>query len=349
MEYDFGPGDDDATPTDSDTVEGSCEDLSPELVTCALDEGEVSGCLDSVDVTTEQIAQSAGCTPAGQSLGIVSFEAVGADAGPIDLFAWGAPQPDQPSLFAEDVYLSVFEDDCGEDPFGQSDEPDCDYQPWLVAPTVYVDAPIFLHVQTLTPSASDTAVDLEYQIRASGTWTWPLPADEPLPCLYPIDSPTPGPFGAVFLDSPLWDGEWHEVDLSGAPPALQGEPRICPGGSSGWRQAGYQLRNQGDDTIVVTRIQVGRRISPVSLEVVPFHFEVLGCVELDPFEGGVIEPGQAPLASSCHDDGDHASKSMSLPVDPWVPMLPSTQYVLIVQVPPSAGVELEVWLEAATL
>jgi hypothetical protein len=345
VEYDFGPGDDDSTPTDTDTVESLCDDLVPEQVTCATDGGTVVGCFDGVDVTTTQIDESAGCTPAGQSLGIVSFETAGADAGPIDLFAWVASQPDQPGPFAEEVYLSVFEDDCGDDPFGQSMEPDCAYRPWIVAPTVFADAPVYLHVQTLTPSDSQSPVALEYQVRTSDTWTWPLPADEPLECLHPIDSPPAGPFSTAFLDAPLWDGLWHEVDLSGAPPTLYGQPRICPGGSLGWRQAAFQLRNQGDAAIEVTRIRVGRRISPLDLEVVPFHFELLSCVDLDPFEGGVIEPEQVPLASSCHDDGEHASKSVSLSIEPWVPMLPSTQYVLILQVPPSAGVDLEVWFE----
>lgn len=349
MEYAFGPDDDDTTDTDSDTVEDACEDLSPEQVTCTTDGGVVTGCFDGVDVATEQIAQSAGCTPAGQALGIASFETSGPDAGPIDLFAWVAAEPDQPGPLAEKVYLSVFEDDCGDDPFGQSDEPDCDYEPWLVAPTVFADAPFYLHVQTLIPSEPESPIRLDYQVRTSGTWTWPLPADEPLACLHPIDSPPPGPFSAVFLDSPLWDGEWREIDLTGAPPALQGAPRICPGGSGGWRQAAFQLRNQGDDPIQVTQVRVGRRISSVTVETVPFHFEILSCVDLDPFEGGVIEPAQAPLASSCHDDGEHSSKSINLEIEPWVPMLPNTQYVLLVQVPPNAGVELEVQLEAAVL
>jgi len=314
-------------------------------VNCDFDGGSVAGCLDSVDVATQQIDQSAGCTPAGQALGIASLETAGSDTGPIDLYAWIAPTPDEAGAFADDVYLSVFEDNCGDDPFGQNEVPECDYQPWLVTPNVPTDAAVYVHVQTLAPSEPGEPVELEYQVRSSGSWTWPLPADEPLHCLYPIDSPDPGPLSALFLDSPPWDSAWHEVDLSGAPPALHGDPRICPAGSRGWRQAAYQLRNQGDDPLLVTEIRVGRRISQLSLEVIPFHFEIVSCPNSIAAEGGVIEPGQDPLASSCHDDGEHASKSLDLVIDPWIPMLPSTQYTLIVQVPPSYGVELEVRLQ----
>jgi len=348
VSFDFSE-DEDTEPTDTETGGDACEDLQVEQVLCETDAGVVVGCTGSVEVATVQIDLSAGCTPSGQALGIASFATEGADAGPIDVFAWVEAAGEEAGPFADDAYLAVFEDDCGDDPFGEGTEPDCDYEPWLVAPMVFADAPIFLHVQTLTPSGQGTPIELDYQVRTSGTWTYPLPADEPLLCLETIDSPPAGPhLGGELLDHPPWDGEWQELDLTGAPPALQGEPRICPAASLGWRQAAYQLRNQGDDPLQVTRIQIGRRISPLELEPIPFHFEILACVgpTSDP---GEIEPAQAPLASSCHDGSEHASKTFDLQIEPWIPWEPSTQYVLIVQAPPTAGGEVEIRLQVEAL
>lgn len=345
MSYDFGSDDEDTTPTDSETVEGTCEDLTPQQVVCQVDGGAPAACQGAIDVVTEQIAASAGCTPAGQALGIVSFETAGADAGPIDLYAWVEPGAGEDAPFADEAYLSVFEDDCGDDPFGEGDLPVCAYEPWLVTPDIHADAPVYAHLQTLAPANPGEPLVLGYQLRASDSWTWSLPADEELFCLYPIDSPDPGPQSTAFLDSPLWDSAWHPIDLTGAPPALHGAPRICPGGSAGWRQAAFQLRNQGDDPLLVTEIRVARRLPSLSLEVVPFHFEIASCTDSIVAEGGVIVPEQDPLASSCHDDGEHASKAMELEIVPWIPMLPSTQYTLMIQVPPSAGTALEVRLQ----
>ena len=343
--YGFAPDDDDTIPPDSETVDDTCEDLAIEHVVCGVDAGAVVGCFDLVKVNTEVIDESAGCTPAGQALGIASFGTSSPGVGEIDVYAWIEAPPTELGPFADDLFLSVFEDKCGDDPFGESEEPVCEYEPWLTTPDVPSDASLYLHVQSLAPSVAGAPIELHYQVRSSGDWTWPLPAGEELNCLYPIDSPEPGPQRAALLDSPPWDSAWHEIDLTGAPPAFHGDPRICPAASGGWRQVAYQLRNQGDEPLTVTEISVGRRLSPLSLERVPFHFEIASCIDSISAEGGVIEPGQEPLASSCHDDGDHASKQMNLTIVPWNPMLPSTQYTLILQVPPSAGVELEVRIQ----
>jgi hypothetical protein len=342
VEFGFGE-DDDTDSVDTGTADDPCDNLELEHVHCQLDAGPAPECLGSIHVATEQIDLSAGCTPAGQALGVAEFATTSVDAGPIDLFAWVTAPADEPGPFADEVYLSIFEDDCGDDPFGESTVPDCDYEPWLVTPEILADAPVYVHVQTLAATIEGAPRELAYQVRSSGTWTWPLPANGPLRCLDPIDPVSPGPHvSQVFLESPLWDGQWHVLDLSGAPPALGGEPRICPAGSGGWRQAAFQLRNLGDEPLPLTLIDVGRRISPVTVETVPFHFEILACADSPLAEGGEIPPGEQPLASSCHDDGDHSSKELSLALDPWIPWEPGTQYVLIVQVPPGAGMELEI-------
>jgi hypothetical protein len=76
--------------------------------------------------------------------------------------------------------------------------------------------------------------------------------------------------------------------------------------------------------------------------------KIFSCQESE-VEGGVVLPGQSPLASSCNDDGEHTSKQLDLLLEPWNTGEPETQYVLIVQVPPTAGVELELRAQAEVL
>jgi hypothetical protein len=62
----------------------------------------------------------------------------------------------------------------------------------------------------------------------------------------------------------------------------------------------------------------------------------------------VVEPGQPALAESCDDDNQHPSKAIDVALDVWDDT-PESQYMLILQIPPTVGTLFEVKLESELL
>lgn len=140
---------------------------------------------------------------------------------------------------------------------------------------------------------------------------------------------------ALLYPDPL-TGAPRPLSLAGKPPAalagVSGAPWICGDAPDGWRQAGYLIRNAGDDPVALRgiRLMAGQGPAPS----VDFHFGLFGCLE-----NGTVAPEQIALAASCYDHGDHPTKEMAVEIAAW-DVTSLTEYLLILQVPPGEGTEL---------
>ena len=314
----------DAVSYDFGILDGGCAPPPPEGAECgdlpAVDGGceQADGCTGQASVDTVAIGETLGCTPAGLSLGLLSLSWAGAPAG-VDLFAW-APSPGGES-FSKGAFLSVFGDPCGEEPPGADLE--CPYRPWLLERGMTLDEDIYLHVQT----DEEEEVGVTFQLLPSDGWDASLPGPgESVAC-------STGPGGhlrADLVNHPLWNGDARDLDLGRSPPALDGEPWMCGASAGGWRQVGFLLRNQGDDPVVATDVHL-ERVGEEGVDA-SFHWAVLGCSA-----EGDIPAGASAIASSCQGPEGPEPASASITFDVWVPEHPSTEYALILQVPPSAA------------
>jgi hypothetical protein len=277
--------------------------------------------------TAVEIGGSIGCTPEGLALGIVSLDAPTGDA--FDLYAWAAPVPWIESAFNEDVSLALFPDRCGAETFGGGGL-ECEYRPWLLR--TGVTAPeVYLHVQTaVTGAAPDATAEIGFQMVSPDGWDAALPtATQPVECgVVPY-----GPLDDQLLYPDPLTGTPRALPMGNKPPAalagLSGAPWICGEAAAGWRQAGYLVRNQGDDPVRVLGLRLTDALD--SVPSVDFHFGLYNCLG-----DGTIAPEQIALASSCYDHGDHPTKEMDVELAVW-DVTSLTEYVLILQVPPGAG------------
>ncbi len=309
--YDFDIGD---PPDAGDPSKEACEALHVVGADCP---GEAGSCDGTVEVGTARIDAPVGCSPAGLALGIARLEGE-EDLGAADLFAWVESGPGDDGPFGAGAALSLFGSKCG-DPVGGEPGLNCAFEPYLVEAAVGVDQPLYMHVQTPAPGAA--AIGL--QVLEREAWRAVLPAaGEPLSCRL-----TDGEVLPDLVAVPPWDGEPALVDGSRLPPALDGDPWICASASGGWRQVAFLLRNQEDAALRITGL--GLTVAGEPGLVARFHFGLYRCLD-----DGAVASELAALASSCHDAGDHASKTVDAMVDPWVPGLAETEYALVLQIPP---------------
>jgi hypothetical protein len=321
-EYDFGQPID----TDIGVPDGAVCDQLPVVDAGCGAVGIDAGCLGAATLETVRTAETIGCAPAGQSLGVLALGA-GVEKSWVDLYAWAAPAPDGGPLFDESVSLEPFADDCDNGPL----DGECDYRPWVVRINVELDVgqDVFLHVQTGAPRV---AVPVGYQLQDQSQWGVKLLAPDPLSYLA---------LDRYLANHPPWSGDPQPLDLTRMPPPLNGIPWICGGGSAGWRQAGYLLHNGTDDERRITRIRLQRATDG---EPVPFHFAFYRVPT-----AGELDPGLPPEASSCHDEVEHPSKNIDLPIVKWEPGQLNTEYALVLQVPPTAGTAVQLILDSETV
>jgi hypothetical protein len=273
-----------------------------------------------VAVTTKRVGAPVGCVPTGLALGVARIPAR-TDSGVMDLFAWVEPGPEETGPFAAGAALSLFGARC-DSPLGGEPGQNCAFEPNLIEAAVGIDQPLYLHVQTTAPTTAAVPARVGLQVLPRESWRALLPAaGEPLSCRLAD--------GAVLSDlanAPPWSGSPATVDASRLPPALEGDPWICASASGGWRQAAFLLRNAEDGPLRVTAVRLGL---PGDIGAPRFHFGLYRCLD-----DGAVASELAALASSCHDAGDHASKQLDVVVEPWIPGLAGTEYVLVLQVPP---------------
>lgn len=319
VRFDFGSGGGEA-----------CADLEPLPLECpaAFD----AGCLGGGEVTGTGISGSAGCTPDGMALGIGSIRIP--EGGAYDLFAWAAPVPWISSVFNEDVSLALFPDPCGEESFGESGF-DCDYLPWILR-TALPASEAYLHVQTADGEGLGAAA-IGFQAVPSGAWDEELPPDsQPMEC----ETVPNGPLDERLVYPDPLTGVPRRVPFRAKPPAslsgITGAPRICGASAAGWRQAGYLIENPGDPPPVRLRGVHVRTTDASTGPSVSFHYGLFRCAA----GSDEVAAQQLPLASSCEDSGDSATKQMDVDVAVWDPEDSSTKYVLVLQVPPGEGTEL---------
>ena len=306
----------------------TCDGITPVTLAC---EGEIdAGCFGEGEVTAVELEESAGCTPAGLALGAAALALP--ESGAFDLFAWAEKVPWIDSVFNDDVSLALFPDACGDESFG--DELECDYSPWILR-TALPASEAYLHVQTAAGGdALDRTAAIGFQIMASGSWDEALPpASQAMEC----DSVPNGPLDGTLLYPDPLTGVPRLIPFAAKSPAslngLTGSPRICGASAAGWRQAGYLLRNAGDPPPAhVTGVHV-RTTDALTGPSVSFHFALFSCIT----GSEEIEPEQVALASSCDDPGDAPTKQTDLDVALWDPEDSSTEYVLILQIPPGEG------------
>jgi hypothetical protein len=319
VRYDFGADEGEA-----------CDAIDPLAMPCAG--ADDAGCVGGGDVATAELPGSAGCTPAGMRLGVASLEIPA--SGAYDLFAWADPVPWINSVFNEDVSLAVFPDPCGAEAFGGG-ELACDYRPWLLK-TALPASEAYLHVQISAGDDALGAAAVGFQTMPSGAWDEELPPDsQPMECQAIPNGPLDG---ALVYPDPL-TGVPRPISFWAKPPAslngLTGAPRICGASAAGWRQAGYLIENLGDPPPAHL---TGVHVRTTSAETGPsasFHFGLFQCVS----GSDEIAAEQIPLASSCDDSGDGATKQMDVDVAVWDPEDEATKYVLVLQIPPGEGTE----------
>jgi len=327
VHYDFGV---DAGRSDHGAT---CDELEPVAIECP--DAGAAWCMGGGEPTAVEIADSTGCTPAGLALGVVSLDAPSGEA--FDLYAWAVPVPWIDSPFNEDVSLALFPDLCGARSFGGSGL-ECDYRPWLLR-TGVTASEAYLHVQTATADSAPGAVaEIGVQMVPADGWDEALPpATQPVEC----DVVPYGPLDDRLLYPGPLTGVPRLLPLGGKPPAalagVSGAPWICGEGAAGWRQAGYLIRNQGDDPVALRGIHLlpSEGIDPS----VDFHFGLYGCLE-----NGTVAPEQIALASSCYDHGDHPTKQLDVEIAVW-DVTSLTEYVLVLQVPPGEGTEFYIQFE----
>jgi len=294
-----------------------------------------AGCMGGGESTAVEIGGSIGCTPGGLALGIVSLDAPTVDA--FDLYAWAAPVPWIDSAFNDGVSLALFPDPCGAETFGGGGLV-CDYRPWLLK-TGVTASEVYLHVQTaVADSAPGATAEIGFQMVPSDGWDDALPpATQPVECRV-------APYG------PLDDRLLYPDPLTGTPRALpmghkppaalaeeEGAPWICGEAAAGWRQAGYLVRNQGDDPVRVLGVHLTHEQD--SAPTVDFHYGLYNCLA-----DGTVAPEQIALASSCYDHGDHPTKEMDVELAVW-DVTSVTEYLLILQVPPGEGTDFLIQFE----
>jgi hypothetical protein len=310
---------------------GVCADLIADHVFCgAADLLADGGCLGTAEPEPVELGEALGCTPAGQALGAMSFEVVGASQ--VDIYAWVPASEPGPGPFDDGAYLHLFGDLCGVIPMQGSGA--CVYRPWAARQMLSTSDPAFLHVQT-----AGEAVAVDYQVRDSVGWEHALPqAGEDLSCAYS------GPLG-IDLEFEWYYGETRTLYLAGAAPAWDGLSWICPTSSGGWRQAAYRLYAGVDlnEQVGITRVHLR---DPVSGEAIDHHLAIFQCA----IDGEVDPSYPGPLAWDCNDEGDHPSKEIDAMIAPWGGYDDyTTNYVLVLQVPPTVPLEVEIEFEAEVL
>jgi hypothetical protein len=327
VHYDFGV---DGGPPDNGAT---CEELEPVPIECP--DAGAAWCMGGGESTGVQIAGSVGCTPAGLALGVVALADTPDNA--FDLYAWAAPVPWIDSPFNDDVSLAVFPDPCGAESFGGGGL-ECDYRPWLLR-TGLAAAEVYLHVQTAAASSTPGAVpEIGFQMVPADGWDAALPpATQAVEC----DVVPYGPLDDALLYPDPLTGAPRPLSLAGKPPAalagVSGAPWLCGEGAAGWRQAGYLVRNQGDDPVSLQGIHI--LPTDASGPSVDFHFGLFGCLE-----NGTVAPEQIALASSCYDHGDHPTKQMDVELAVW-DVTSLTEYLLVLQIPPGEGTDFYIQFE----
>ncbi|HUT76708.1 MAG TPA: hypothetical protein VM285_03420 [Polyangia bacterium] len=313
--YDFGIGD---PPDAGDPSLEACLAAPLADADCPVGSGD---CETVLEVGTARLGAPVGCTPAGLALGVVRIPGQ-AGSGELDLVSWVEPGLEDTGLFAAGAALSLFGAKC-ESPLGGEPGQNCAFEPYLVAAAVGVDQALYLHVQTPLPTTAAARARVGLQLLHRESWRALLPAaGEPLSCRL-----ADGELLSDLVAEPPWGGSPATIDTSHLPPALEGEPWICASASGGWRQVAFLLRNSEDAALRVTRLRLTGTGEPGAIA--GFHFGLYRCLD-----DGAVASELAALASSCHDSGDHASKSVDALVEPWIPGLAETEYVLVLQVPP---------------
>jgi hypothetical protein len=333
VEYDFSY---DASPPDPGPSGTICEDLGVATADCQALTDTDTGCLDEVIVSTKVIAEPAGCTVADLPLGIVSFET---PAFPVeaDVFAWIVASDQDPGPFDPISTLALFHEKCSSNPFFAFDESACDREPWLAKQGVTISEPLFMHLET----ASVADATIGFQIRRSDPVQWMSelpPGGEPLSCVY-LEQLS----DAIVLYTWWLPGPPVPVAVADMAPAWGNTPWICPNSAGGWRQVGFHLYHSDDSLVRVTRVHVR---DPSDGQAIDHHFAIYRCNS-----GGEADPDvPGPLAWDCNDEGDHLSKEFDVTLDPWGGWEDfETNYVLVLQVPPTIGPSLEIEFDAEVL
>ena len=303
-----------------------CEDLPVITAPCEPDGGVCAGALR---VATARIAAAAGCTPPGLSLGLARVGPLDAPAVG-DVLVWAEPAVATFSGGAG-VSLALFGERC-DHPLGGDLAAGCAYEPARVEPAVGLGGALFVHVQTPSPSSdAEPSPRIGYQIAAPGAWRARVPAaGEGLSC-----DLSDGQAVSDLVGDPPWDGAARELDLERFPPALDGDPWICPATSNAWRQAAFLLRNQGDEPVRVAGVD----LAPAAGEppgAAPFHWAIARCGA-----DGVARPDGGVLAEAC----GGAAAAAAVEVAPWDPDAANSEHVLVVQVPPGPVGRFELALE----
>jgi hypothetical protein len=325
--YDFGIAD---PPDAGDPSLAAC--LAAPLTEAACPSGD-GACETVVEVGTARLEAPVGCTPAGMALGVARIPGQ-ADAGELDLFSWVEPGLEDTGPFATGAALSLFGARCG-NPLGGEPGQNCAFEPTLIEAAVGSEQALYLHVQTPLPTTAAARARVGLQLLPRDSWQALLPAaGEPLSCLLADGQVLPD-----LVAAPPWSGSPATIDASRLPPALDGDPWICASASGGWRQVAFLLRNAEDGTVRVTGLRLRVAGEPGSFP--RFHFGLYRCLD-----DGAVASELAALASSCHDAGDHASKQLDVAIEPWIPGLAGTEYVLVLQVPPGPERLFELFVES---
>lgn len=307
--YDFGGDGDD---TGTDPIDGiSCDDLDPVTSVCGSSDDHLSGCSGSADVMTAKLGESIGCSPVGLSLGVVQAPPPEI-SGPVELYAWtGTPGTSGDSGRG---YLSLFEDVCGDDPFGPDMQ--CGYRPWLFRSGLSASDGFHLHVQT----DEDLLIEMGYQLVQIDDWDRPLPdAEVPLSCEIEEDGHVSDD---LLYPNPVEAGE-VSLDFFYKSPATA-TPWICGEAGEGLRQGAYLVRNPLDHPVHVSGV---RLMDQDNLQPISFNAAIFDCAS-----GGVVEPGQAALFEGCYaPDGDGLAAA-DIDLEAW-DGTQATEYLLILQVP----------------